>query len=289
MALQRELQGAAERAKELESTMKGKSSAAEKLSEAVAHAEAKAEQYHRRTLDLESQLSEQMQMMSTEQRQAARALKVAESAKVEVSRQLQDAQHECQKLKTKVDALCQHTEVPGRRTMDSSDKQISVTPDAATEDEVVSEQRNASGVASGPESAFDQDFQMLLQPTSSTREPIASNELHMVRKQVEIVQRDRDQLADELQKAIQQAQASEGAVIKCQAELSQLEDRHSIALELLGERNEHVEQLEMDIVEMKDIFHQQLEVCVDQLNQLKTSQSDTTELGRQQGKGDTNV
>lgn len=33
-----------------------------------------------------------------------------------------------------------------------------------------------------------------------------------------------------------------------------------------GERNERIEQLEEDISDMKHIFHQQLEVCVDQLN-----------------------
>ena len=39
-----------------------------------------------------------------------------------------------------------------------------------------------------------------------------------------------------------------------------------MALELLGERNERVDQLEDDILEMKGIFHAQLELMADQLS-----------------------
>jgi TATA element modulatory factor 1 TATA binding len=38
-----------------------------------------------------------------------------------------------------------------------------------------------------------------------------------------------------------------------------------VALELLGERNERVEQLETDVVEMKSIFREQLSLAADQL------------------------
>eukprot|EP00884_Botryococcus_braunii_P019798 jgi/Botrbrau1/6501/Bobra.0034s0074.1 len=38
-----------------------------------------------------------------------------------------------------------------------------------------------------------------------------------------------------------------------------------MALELVGERNELVEQLELDILEMKDIFHKQIGIMADQL------------------------
>ncbi len=36
-----------------------------------------------------------------------------------------------------------------------------------------------------------------------------------------------------------------------------------------GERNERVEQLEEDIEDMRRIFHEQLEVCVDQLQRAR--------------------
>ena len=41
--------------------------------------------------------------------------------------------------------------------------------------------------------------------------------------------------------------------------------RYETALELLGERNERVDQLEEDIAEMKQIFHDQLSMMADQL------------------------
>lgn len=44
-----------------------------------------------------------------------------------------------------------------------------------------------------------------------------------------------------------------------------------MALELLGERNEVVESLEMDVQEMRDIFHSQLQEAVDQLNALRAT------------------
>ena len=47
--------------------------------------------------------------------------------------------------------------------------------------------------------------------------------------------------------------------------------RYEMALELLGERNEHVDKLEDDIREMKDIFHAQLSLMADQLSQAQQS------------------
>jgi len=48
--------------------------------------------------------------------------------------------------------------------------------------------------------------------------------------------------------------------------LQEQEQRHDTALELLGERNERVDQLEADIAEMKQIFHEQISMMADQLN-----------------------
>ena len=44
------------------------------------------------------------------------------------------------------------------------------------------------------------------------------------------------------------------------------EAKYDMALELLGERNERVDQLEDDILEMKSIFHAQLGLMADQLS-----------------------
>ena len=48
-----------------------------------------------------------------------------------------------------------------------------------------------------------------------------------------------------------------------------LQAKHSLLLEVLGERHERVEQLEEDVRDMKAIFHQQLNVAVDQLAQAR--------------------
>ena len=47
--------------------------------------------------------------------------------------------------------------------------------------------------------------------------------------------------------------------------LQEQEARYEMALELLGERNETIDQLEDDIRDMKHIFHSQLSSLVDQL------------------------
>ena len=54
--------------------------------------------------------------------------------------------------------------------------------------------------------------------------------------------------------------------------LQELEKRYEMALELLGERNEHVDKLEDDIREMKEIFHSQLSLMADQLSMAMSSE-----------------
>lgn len=49
--------------------------------------------------------------------------------------------------------------------------------------------------------------------------------------------------------------------------------RYDTALELLGERNERVDQLEEDIAEMKQIFHEQISMMADQLNRASQTES----------------
>lgn len=57
--------------------------------------------------------------------------------------------------------------------------------------------------------------------------------------------------------------------------LQDLQHRYTMALELLGERNERVEQLEEDINEMKQIFHTQLDLMSQQLNVQTSAQAQT--------------
>ena len=59
----------------------------------------------------------------------------------------------------------------------------------------------------------------------------------------------------------------------CLADLQEHQQRYDTALELLGERNEQVDQLEEDIAEMKQIFHEQISVMADQLNNMSSLQA----------------
>ena len=54
--------------------------------------------------------------------------------------------------------------------------------------------------------------------------------------------------------------------------LQEQDRRYETALELLGERNERVDQLEEDIAEMKQIFHDQISVMADQLKAINAVQ-----------------
>ena len=64
----------------------------------------------------------------------------------------------------------------------------------------------------------------------------------------------------------------EQASMKASAK-QELQKRYEMALELLGERNEHVDKLEDDIREMKGIFHNQLSLMADQLTGAKQLQA----------------
>lgn len=55
--------------------------------------------------------------------------------------------------------------------------------------------------------------------------------------------------------------------------MQDLGERYDTVLELLGERNENVDQLEEDIADMKQIFHQQISMMADQL--MKANQTES--------------
>ena len=55
--------------------------------------------------------------------------------------------------------------------------------------------------------------------------------------------------------------------------LQEQDRRYETALELLGERNEQVDQLEEDIAEMKEIFHDQLSMMADQLTAINAPEA----------------
>ncbi|GAX84327.1 hypothetical protein CEUSTIGMA_g11749.t1 [Chlamydomonas eustigma] len=92
--------------------------------------------------------------------------------------------------------------------------------------------------------------------------------LEVLMQRLKSAEQDRDAAAEQLYAAIQKADqisADAKATVQLRQQLEHMSKRVDVALELLGERNERVEQLEGDIAEMKKIFHHQLELVVDQL------------------------
>uniref|UniRef100_A0A6N2MB02 Major facilitator superfamily (MFS) profile domain-containing protein n=3 Tax=Salix viminalis TaxID=40686 RepID=A0A6N2MB02_SALVM len=78
----------------------------------------------------------------------------------------------------------------------------------------------------------------------------------------------RDSLAEELVKMTSQVmklQAESSLLPGVQAELDALRQRHSAALELMGERDEELEELRADIVDLKEMYREQVNLLVNKV------------------------
>ncbi|KAJ6700770.1 GOLGIN CANDIDATE 5 [Salix koriyanagi] len=78
----------------------------------------------------------------------------------------------------------------------------------------------------------------------------------------------RDSLAEELVKMTSQCEklrAESSLLPGVQAELDALRQRHSAALELMGERDEELEELRADIVDLKDMYREQVNLLVNKI------------------------
>ena len=81
----------------------------------------------------------------------------------------------------------------------------------------------------------------------------------------------RNSLAEELVKLTEQCEKlrNEAAALPgLKAELEALKQRHFHALELMGERDEELEELRNDIVDLKDMYREQVDLLVSQLHTL---------------------
>ncbi len=85
----------------------------------------------------------------------------------------------------------------------------------------------------------------------------------LLQQRLRAAEQARDRTAEQLFSAMRAADAQQQDVRAAQDLKKGFEDmrrRCDMALELLGERNERIEQLEEDIRDMRQIFHAQLEV-----------------------------
>jgi chromosome segregation ATPase len=81
----------------------------------------------------------------------------------------------------------------------------------------------------------------------------------------------RNSLAEELVKMTEQCEKlrTEAAALPgLRAELEALKQRHFQALELMGERDEELEELRNDIVDLKEMYREQVDLLVSQLQAL---------------------
>ncbi|GFP81860.1 golgin candidate 5 [Phtheirospermum japonicum] len=84
----------------------------------------------------------------------------------------------------------------------------------------------------------------------------------------------RDSLAEELVKMTAQCEKlqTEAATLPgIRAELEALRRRHSAALELMGERDEELEELRADIVDLKEMYREQVNLLVNKVQRLSSS------------------
>lgn len=84
----------------------------------------------------------------------------------------------------------------------------------------------------------------------------------------------RNALAEELVKATTQCEKfrSEAASLShLRSELESLRRRHASALELMGERDEQVEELKADLADVKQMYREQIDMLVNQIEQLSAS------------------
>uniref|UniRef100_A0A1S4D0I9 Golgin candidate 5-like n=1 Tax=Nicotiana tabacum TaxID=4097 RepID=A0A1S4D0I9_TOBAC len=84
----------------------------------------------------------------------------------------------------------------------------------------------------------------------------------------------RDSLAEELVKMTAECEKlrSEVSVLPgIRAELDALRRRHSAALELMGERDEELEELRADIIDMKEMYREQVNMLVNKIQVLSSS------------------
>ncbi|XP_004486753.1 golgin candidate 5 [Cicer arietinum] len=88
----------------------------------------------------------------------------------------------------------------------------------------------------------------------------------------------RDSLAEELVKMTAQCEKlrGEAAVLPgLRSELEALRRRHSAALELMGERDEELEELRADIVDLKEMYREQVNLLVNKIQIMSSSMSNT--------------
>ena len=90
---------------------------------------------------------------------------------------------------------------------------------------------------------------------------------------MDALSKERDQLVAALTRAeegLERVSADASSVPQLRRRLGDMENKLMTALEMLGERNERVEQLQMDIEEARGIYRDQISTMADVINKLQS-------------------
>ncbi|KAG0224554.1 hypothetical protein BGW41_005049 [Actinomortierella wolfii] len=93
-------------------------------------------------------------------------------------------------------------------------------------------------------------------------------------EQVRTSNKNKDELSEELVKVSMELESLQGAATRAPAleqELKQLQERHTAALELLGEKTEEVQELKADLADVKEAYRDQLNELLGQLEGYRKS------------------
>ena len=103
-----------------------------------------------------------------------------------------------------------------------------------------------------------------------------TKELEAAEERCSNLERTRDVLAEELvllTTAVDNAQRAQERASLLQSDFEQLQRRHITALELMGEKEEMLEELLADLEDIKSLYRDHIELLIDQLVQAKSSSS----------------
>eukprot|EP00775_Hariotina_reticulata_P007626 gene7626-7828_t len=99
--------------------------------------------------------------------------------------------------------------------------------------------------------------------------------VHQLQQEVAVAQRERDAAGEQLYQAVKAADVAAETAQKAEQlkqKHAELENKLHVAIEIIGERSLRIEELEADIMDMKAIFHAQLEAAATQLHALLQQQ-----------------
>mmetsp|Transcript_18990 Transcript_18990/g.52955 ORF Transcript_18990/g.52955 Transcript_18990/m.52955 type:complete len:620 (+) Transcript_18990:307-2166(+) len=271
--------GAKRRAAAAEAAVAASKEAANTAVVSAAELRAKVDAEWKKASTLQAEKDALRQQLEATRQEVAKDGERAETERRDLQERLWDAEQRVRSLTAELDDALSCL-AKTSRSMDHSMAKVSSLPAIAPPAAEAPQPSTANGSDTlaaedeldgwirgmGPAKRGVQDYGGYLQRGASRAGVEA--QLEILQQQLEEAQQVRDYNAEELCSALRRADAAEAdanSARQLKEEKEVLQRKMDICLEILGERNERIEQLQDDIVDMKRIFHEQLNVCVEQL------------------------